>query len=141
MLTAACFIVHRQHDSRQGLLQTIVDRNDPATSHHKPCTTVHFIPQIDKYITTGKDSTFRVWNCQDLKQLRTINNGSEWINDLAYLEEQRKVVLVSMDRSISYYDINRGSYDLTGRCACSQLLHVVLLQRESAWSSVHHRDR
>jgi hypothetical protein len=28
---------------------------------------------------------------------------------------QRKVVLVSMDRSISYYDINRGAYDLTGR--------------------------
>lgn len=93
-----------------------MDRNEPSASHHKACTSIHFIPQIDKYITTGKDSTFRVWNCQDLKQLRIVNNGSEWINDLAYLEEQRKVVLVSMDRSISYYDINRGAYDLTGRC-------------------------
>ena len=96
-------------------MHELLDRNDVLCNHREPVTKMVYIPACDKYITCGRDSTFRVWNANDLKHMRTINNGSLWINDVAYLALQRKIVVVSMDRAISYYDVHRGAYELTGR--------------------------
>jgi hypothetical protein len=65
------------------------------------------LPAIDKYITCGRDGTFRLWNAGDMKHLKTVNNGSSWIVDCLYLPLSRKMVFTTMDRAISYYDVNR----------------------------------
>jgi WD40 repeat protein len=66
-----------------------------------------FCGAIDKYISCGRDGSFRLWNAADLKHVKTVNNGSSWITDCLYLPLSRKMVFTTMDRAITYYDINR----------------------------------
>lgn len=66
-----------------------------------------FCAIIDKYISCGRDGSFRLWNAADLKHIKTVNNGSSWITDCLYLPLSRKMVFTTMDRAITYYDINR----------------------------------
>jgi WD40 repeat protein len=68
---------------------------------------LYFCGAIDKYISCGRDGSFRLWNAADLKHVKTVNNGSSWITDCLYLPLSRKMVFTTMDRAITYYDINR----------------------------------
>lgn len=45
--------------------------------------------------------------------------GSSWITDGIFMPVARKLVFTTVDRAISYYDANRGSFDLTGRVYAS----------------------
>jgi WD40 repeat protein len=81
---------------------------------------------VDKYITCGHDGTFRLWNCADLRHFKTVSNSNSWITDTVYLPTIRKLVFSTMDRAISYYDIHRGSYELTGRVYASGSMGVPL---------------
>lgn len=95
---------------------------------------VMYFPEIDKYITCGRDATFRVWNTGDLKQNCSLMNGLRWISDAVYLKDHRKLCVASMDRSLTWYDVNRGSYECIGKCvpilefiACFAMEHQQLL--------------
>mmetsp|Transcript_13415 Transcript_13415/g.44193 ORF Transcript_13415/g.44193 Transcript_13415/m.44193 type:complete len:870 (+) Transcript_13415:164-2773(+) len=96
--------------------QDFADPNtDPLSVHRDICERVQYLPAADKYITAGRDGTFRLWNAADLQHSRTIHNSSSWITDFVYMPLQRKLAFSSTDRSISFYDINRNSFDLVGR--------------------------
>jgi hypothetical protein len=41
------------------------------------------------------------------------------VTDCLYAKSLRKLVVSSMDRSVSFYDINRGSYEMGGRVYAS----------------------
>lgn len=79
------------------------------------------VPEIDKYITIGKDATFRVWQASDLSLTRTVQNGTRWLNDLVYLKRHKQLVVASMDRSLAWYGINRGAFECVGKCGSSHL--------------------
>eukprot|EP00882_Tetradesmus_deserticola_P031949 GHRQ01036137.1.p2 GENE.GHRQ01036137.1~~GHRQ01036137.1.p2 ORF type:complete len:120 (+),score=30.41 GHRQ01036137.1:434-793(+) len=66
-----------------------------------------FCAAIDKYVSCARDGSFQLWNAADLKHVRTVNNGSSWITDCLYLPLSRKMVFTTMDRAITYYDVNR----------------------------------
>lgn len=49
----------------------------------------------------------RLWNGADLKSVRSVANGTSWITDCAYMPQGRRLVVASMDRAISSFDMNR----------------------------------
>lgn len=91
---------------------------------------VLYFSELDKYITCGRDATFRVWNTSDLRHNRTLLNGLRWVSDAVYLKQHRKLCVASMDRSLTWYDVNRGSYECIGKCASS--LAIALYAKEDA---------
>lgn len=52
--------------------QDFKDRNDNGTSHRDTVEFLLNFEQGDKYITCGRDGTFRLWNSSDLKHFRTV---------------------------------------------------------------------
>lgn len=85
--------------------------------HSELVEKVIVVPELDKYITCGKDATFRVWHSHDLGLSRTVLNGSRWLNDIVYLKKHKQLCVASMDRSLTWYEINRGAFESIGKCA------------------------
>jgi len=104
--------------------QDFKDRNDPGVSHRGQVDHVFYCEVIDKYVTISRDGSFRLWNGVDLKHFRTVTLGSAWITSGIYMPGARKLVFTSADRSISYYEANRGSYELSGRVYASGTMGV-----------------
>ncbi|KAF5835754.1 WD40-repeat-containing domain protein [Dunaliella salina] len=104
--------------------QDFKDRNDPGVSHRGQVDQVFYCEVIDKYVTISRDGSFRLWNGVDLKHFRTVTLGSAWITSGIYMPGARKLVFTSADRSISYYEANRGSYELSGRVYASGTMGV-----------------
>lgn len=52
--------------------QDFKDRNDSGTNHRDAVEFLVHFEQGDKYITCGRDGTFRLWNSSDLKHFRTV---------------------------------------------------------------------
>jgi WD40 repeat protein len=99
-------------------LQELSSRStDTNSAHSDIIERIIHVPEVDKYITCSRDTTFRIWNTSDLRHFRTLVNGLRWVNDAVYLHSQRKLCVASMDRSLTWYDVNRGSYECMGRCA------------------------
>jgi WD40 repeat protein len=98
-------------------VQELPGRTENNGMHSDTIERVVHIPEVDKYITCSRDATLRIWNCADLRHNRTIVNGLRWVKDAVYITNQRKLVVASMDRSLTWYDVNRGSYESIGRCA------------------------
>ncbi|GIL84419.1 hypothetical protein Vretimale_15893 [Volvox reticuliferus] len=99
--------------------QDFRDRNDLGVTHRGPVDRVLYMDFVDKYVSCGRDGTFRLWNGADLRHYKTIQLGSSWITDALYMPNTRKLVFTTADRAISYYDANRGSFELTGRLYAS----------------------
>ena len=78
-----------------------------------------YVDFLDKYVTAGRDGTFRLWNGGDCRHFKTLSINSSWITDGIFMPRTRKLVFTSADRAISYYDANRGSFELTGRISAS----------------------
>ena len=78
---------------------------------------VVIVPELEKYITCAKDATFRVWQARDLGLTRTVTNGTRWLNDVVYLKRHKQLCVASMDRSLTWYEINRGAFESIGKCA------------------------
>lgn len=97
-------------------LQELPGRNENNGTHSDTIERVVHVPEVDKYITCSRDATFRIWNAADLKHNRTQVNGLRWVNDAVYIPNQHKLVVASMDRSLTWYDVNRGCYECIGRC-------------------------
>lgn len=108
-------------------LQELPGGNENNGTHSDAIERVIYVPEVDKYITCSRDATFRIWNCADLRHNRTQVNGLRWVNDAAYMPNQRKLVVASMDRSLTWYDVNRGSYDSIGRYVCLHCAPFLLL--------------
>jgi WD40 repeat protein len=96
-------------------MQDLPVHSDDTGTHSDVIQRIIHVPEVDKYIMCSRDATFRIWNSADFKHTRTLVNGLRWVNDAVYMPSQRKLVVVSMDRSLSWYDVNRGSYECTGR--------------------------
>ncbi|GIL56855.1 hypothetical protein Vafri_12156, partial [Volvox africanus] len=99
--------------------QDFRDRNDLGVTHRGPVDRLLYMDFVDKYVSCGRDGTFRLWNGADLRHYKTIQLGSSWITDAIYMPNTRKLVFTTADRAISYYDANRGSFELTGRLYAS----------------------
>jgi hypothetical protein len=90
-----------------------------------PVDKVYYCEAIDKYVSCGRDGTYRLWNGADLRHFKTLSIGSSWITDCIYMPLARKLVFTTVDRAISYYEASRGAFELTGRvyasgaCACA----------------------
>eukprot|EP00741_Cyanophora_paradoxa_P015875 tig00020909_g15326.t1 len=86
---------------------------------------VLFLPNSDKYITTSRDGTLRIWNATTLAHMKTVRNdpptrpndpqakGPSWITDCAHMTLCNKLAVASIDRSISFYDA--ASMECVGR--------------------------
>lgn len=85
--------------------------------HSEPVEKVLVVPDMDKYITIGRDAAFRVWQPHNLSLTRTVQSGVRWLNDIVYLRRHKQLVVASMDRSLAWYEINRGAYECIGKCA------------------------
>jgi WD40 repeat protein len=62
---------------------------------------------MDKYLSCGRDGSVRLWAAEDVKHARTIANGGSWVTDVLHLRRSRRLVVASMDRAITTYDIHR----------------------------------
>lgn len=80
---------------------------DASVIHVLQVDRLYYYSSIDKYISCGRDGSFRLWNAAELKHAKTVSNGSSWITDCLYMPLSRKMVFTTVDRAISYYDINR----------------------------------
>lgn len=110
--------------------QDFREKNEPALHHHSQVGRVQYCQPMDKYVTCGRDGTVRLWSAADLKHTRTIENGSSWVTDCCHLARSRRLVVSSMDSSLSFYDLHRdceliGKVCLPGR-ACHRLSNQLL---------------
>ncbi len=55
----------------------------------------------------------KVWNCKDLKQMRSINTGKSWVTCAKMLPLTYKLAVASFSRSMKIYDLN--TYELCGQ--------------------------
>ncbi|GAX72651.1 hypothetical protein CEUSTIGMA_g107.t1 [Chlamydomonas eustigma] len=99
--------------------QDFRDKNEIGVCHRGPVDKVMYCEAIDRYISCSRDGTFRLWNGSDMKHSRTMSMGSSWITDCIYMPAARKLAFTTVDRAISYYETNRGSYELSGRVYAS----------------------
>lgn len=99
-----------------------------------PADKVYYCEAIDKYVSCGRDGTYRLWNGADLRHFKTLSIGSSWITDCIYMPLARKLVFTTVDRAISYYEASRGAFELTGRVYASGAAphaHAHALRRRS----------
>ncbi|KAG2439805.1 hypothetical protein HYH02_010440 [Chlamydomonas schloesseri] len=104
--------------------QEFRDRNDTSVSHKGLVDRLLYVDFLDKYVSAGRDGTFRLWNGGDCRHFKTLSINSSWITDCIFMPRTRKLVFTSADRAISYYDANRGSFELTGRISASGSMGV-----------------
>ncbi|KAG2424023.1 hypothetical protein HXX76_014847 [Chlamydomonas incerta] len=104
--------------------QDFRDRNDTSVSHKGLVDRILYVDFLDKYVTAGRDGTFRLWNGGDCRHFKSLSINSSWITDGIFMPRTRKLVFTSADRAISYYDANRGSFELTGRISASGSMGV-----------------
>lgn len=71
-----------------------------------------------RYVTSGRDGTVRFWNGEDLSFWRSVNNGPSWVTGMAYLPLHNTLVTSTVDRCLTYYNVQRSSCELTGRLYC-----------------------
>lgn len=84
-----------------------------------PVDKVYYCEAIDKYVSCGRDGTYRLWNGADLRHFKTLSIGSSWITDCTYMPLSRKLVFATVDRAISFYEASRGAFEITGRLYAS----------------------
>ena len=80
-----------------------------AHAHADFAERVVVVRELDKYLTCGRDGTLRVWHAADLALARTLHCGQRWITDAAFLKRERRLCVASMDRSLTWFDCNRGA--------------------------------
>ena len=67
--------------------QDFRDRNDHSVAHRGPVEKLYYCDAMDKYISSSRDGSFRLWNGADLKHFRTVYLGSSWITDCIYMPQ------------------------------------------------------
>mmetsp|Transcript_37768 Transcript_37768/g.61203 ORF Transcript_37768/g.61203 Transcript_37768/m.61203 type:complete len:933 (-) Transcript_37768:1406-4204(-) len=89
------------------------EKYDQKVYHSDMIDRILLLDRSEKYITTSRDGTLRVWNAKNLQWMRTVVNGKAWITDVVHMRECNKLAVSSIDRSISFYD--SASIDCVGR--------------------------
>ncbi|KAH7307736.1 hypothetical protein KP509_22G074500 [Ceratopteris richardii] len=70
---------------------------------------------IQTYVSCSQDGYLKLWHTDSLKLLRVQENGNgAWISDITAMAQQPLAVF-AMDRSITFYDTGRLSFDVLGR--------------------------
>lgn len=54
--------------------QDFRERNDFGCHHRAPIAHVLHFEQGERYLTSGRDGTFRIWNAADLKHVKTVTD-------------------------------------------------------------------
>ncbi|CEP03071.1 unnamed protein product (mitochondrion) [Plasmodiophora brassicae] len=72
--------------------------------HRDMIETVLYIPKTDKYVTSSRDGTFKVWNCKDRLHVRTVRCGNSWIIGSCLLPRSNRLAMVSADLRAHFYD-------------------------------------
>jgi hypothetical protein len=94
-----------------------------ACGHPEPAERLLVVPDLDRYVTLGRDAALRAWQPADLALSRTVVNGDRWLVDAVYLRKEKQMVVASLDRSLTWYSITRGAFEAIGRCgAASRIL-------------------
>ncbi|KAK3266557.1 hypothetical protein CYMTET_24827 [Cymbomonas tetramitiformis] len=113
------FLERKQQRQEESVLklttQTFKDKNNPMNFHRGVCRQIQYVKPLDKYISSGQDGTFRTWHAADLMHHKTFQCSSAWITDSIWMPLHRLMVFASMDRSLSFYEYTRGSFELCGR--------------------------
>lgn len=104
--------------------QDFRDKNDSQVAHRGAVDRIMYVEAIDKYVSCGRDGTYRLWNGSDARHFKTGQIGSSWLTDSLYMPGARKLVFSTADRAISWYDANRGAFELTGRLYASGTMGV-----------------
>lgn len=77
--------------------------------HHAPVTNISAIKLpsgAERYVTTSKDGTVKLWNVKDLKLARTLQSGSSWATCSGYLPLTNKLLIGSFSRTLKIVDLN-----------------------------------
>mmetsp|Transcript_26337 Transcript_26337/g.67097 ORF Transcript_26337/g.67097 Transcript_26337/m.67097 type:complete len:1002 (-) Transcript_26337:5721-8726(-) len=88
------------------------EHDDKGACHNGMINRILHVKDIDKYLTGGTDGVVKVWKGTSLSYERTVPVCQAWITDLAFFPHSRKLVVASMDRRLTYYDLHRASFDL-----------------------------
>lgn len=82
------------------------------TPHREDIIKLEFVAKERKYVSVSRDGIVSLWNLNmelhrtiDIMTLNTTSQAPYWIQDAKYIHEHSKLVLVSDDRQLRYYDI------------------------------------
>eukprot|EP00798_Chlamydomonas_sp_ICE-L_P018384 gene18384-24854_t len=68
----------------------------------------------DRYVSCSKDGCVKIWNCKDMKHLKTLNpGGSSWTTCSKWMPHSHKLAVASFSRCMKIYDMN--TYELCGQ--------------------------
>ena len=73
------------------------------------------VTELGLFVTAGRDGYIRQWSDSTLSPLRSFKNSNAWLTDVSYVQGARSLAVASMDRSITFYDVNSANMDITGR--------------------------
>ncbi|KAL3142584.1 hypothetical protein ABBQ38_002902 [Trebouxia sp. C0009 RCD-2024] len=59
----------------------------------------------ERYVTTGKDGTFRFWQAKDLEHCGTVRTGSAWLTAAAATPVSYKLCTASYARTVKIFDL------------------------------------
>jgi hypothetical protein len=70
---------------------------------------------LNVYVTATQEGMLKLWSADSLKPTRQVENGDgAWITDMVVMAQQPLAVF-AMDRSVTFYDTGRLSFDCLGR--------------------------
>lgn len=77
--------------------------------HRAPVTHIGAIKLpsgAERYVSTSKDGSVKLWNVKDLKLARTLASGSSWATCSTYMPLTQKLVIGSFSRTLKIVDLN-----------------------------------
>lgn len=79
--------------------------------HHKDVITrIVRLERPSVYLTTSKDGSVRTWNATSLAPQQILASGRDWITDCCVMKRSNRLAISSMDRTLSFYDLNSGQF-------------------------------
>jgi WD40 repeat protein len=99
--------------------------------HRDMIDRILYLPAGDRWATTSRDGTIRLWSGKDLHHLRTLRCGKAWVTDLGILPRQNKLVASTFSRVLRVHDMT--SLEVVGKM--TELEHTPLTL--DCWTHTH----
>ena len=93
------------------------EKNMEQDQHGEMLERITHVPEIGLFLTAGRDGYIRQWSDETLQPERKFRCSHAWLTDMSYVRigGARSLAVASMDRSITFYDVNTSSMEVSGR--------------------------
>jgi len=80
------------------------DPNPKHVHHRDMIAEILHVSRQEKFYTSSRDGTVRVWHASTLNHIKTVKVSHSWVTSATHFEGSNRLAVASIDRSISFFD-------------------------------------